>query len=425
MFCGGCFRDNALVAALRQQGHQVTMVPLYLPLTLEDEDQSRGTPIFFGGISVYLEQKSSFFRKAPRWMHRLLSSPLLLKLASSSAAKTRPEDVGELTLSMLRGEEGHQARELDELIGWLAESEKPEVIVLSNALLAGMARRLGQQFQVPIICSLQGEASFLDNLPESVRSQAWETLSERCQDVDLFIAPSFYFSGQMGRRLHLPDEKLKVIPNGINLEGYPTGETARPMKPPVLGYLARMCADKGLNLLVDAFISLRQRGKIPGLRLKVAGSCGPTDEPFVQEQKTKLKKAKLLGDAEFRPNLLREQKIEFLRSLTVFSVPALYGEAFGLYVLEALAAGVPVVQPNHGAFPELIRSAVGGVLCEPDINGLVTALENLLLEANRIQWLGEAGRKMVHEKFSARRMAGDLSQMYRWAIQSREKVGTK
>jgi hypothetical protein len=69
MYCGGCFRDNSLVAALRKQGHQTLMVPLYLPLTLDEPDQSAGTPIFFGGINVYLDQKSALFRKAPRWLH--------------------------------------------------------------------------------------------------------------------------------------------------------------------------------------------------------------------------------------------------------------------------------------------------------------------------------------------------------------------
>src|SRR5213078_1773226 len=112
MYCGNCFRDNALVAALRELGHQVLMVPLYLPMTLDEEDQSRGTPIFFSGINVYLEQKSAFFRHAPGWFHKMLASRGLLKWAAGkAAAKTRAEDLGELTLSMLRGEEGKQARE--------------------------------------------------------------------------------------------------------------------------------------------------------------------------------------------------------------------------------------------------------------------------------------------------------------------------
>src|SRR2546426_4728518 len=114
MFCGNCFRDNALVAALRQLGHRVTLVPLYLPLTLDEEDQSAGAPIFFGGINVYLEQKSKLFRQAPAWIHNLFASRPLLRWASGKAAKTRAGELGELTLSMLRGEEGNQTRELDE-----------------------------------------------------------------------------------------------------------------------------------------------------------------------------------------------------------------------------------------------------------------------------------------------------------------------
>src|SRR6187399_721060 len=91
MYCGNCFRDNALVAALRKRGHQTLMVPLYLPMTLDEADQSAGIPTFFNGVNVYLEQKSAFFRHAPEWLHRLLASPTLLKWAAGRAAKTRAE----------------------------------------------------------------------------------------------------------------------------------------------------------------------------------------------------------------------------------------------------------------------------------------------------------------------------------------------
>src|SRR5215813_5480908 len=125
MFCGNCLRDNALVTALRRQGHQVLMIPLYLPLTLDEEDQSADTPIFFSGINVYLEQKSAWFRRAPHWVHQLLSSNSLLNWAARWAGKTRADELGPLTLSMLRGEAGNQARELEELIGWLKTQTKP------------------------------------------------------------------------------------------------------------------------------------------------------------------------------------------------------------------------------------------------------------------------------------------------------------
>ncbi|MBA4150342.1 MAG: glycosyltransferase family 4 protein [Verrucomicrobia bacterium] len=423
MYCGGCFRDNTLVAGLRKRGHSVTMVPLYLPLTLEEKDESNGTPIFFGGISVYLDQKSALFRSAPRWMHRLIAAPGLLKMAAGSAAKTRAEDLGELTLSMLRGEEGKQEAELEELIGWLKKHEKPEVISLSNLLLVGLARRLKSELGVPIICSLQGEDSFLDGLPEKFRDEAWQTLAQRAEDVDMFIPPSFYFGDLMAKRLQIPPEKVKVIYNGIDPAGFDVERPTSKGRPaPTVGYFARMCPEKGLGMLVDAYILLRQRDKVPGVKLKIGGSCGPADQKFVAEQREKLKAAGVYKDAEFHPNVTRDDKIQFLRSLTVFSVPALYGEAFGLYVIEALAAGVPVVQPRHAAFPEILRATGGGTLCEPNKEALTEAIEAFLLNPTKAEEIGEMGRRGVLEKFTADRMASEVSQILRQAVLAQERV---
>ena len=65
MYCGACLRDNALVTALRRMGHSVVMAPLYLPLTLDEEDQTAGSPVFFSGINVYLDQQSALFSSRP------------------------------------------------------------------------------------------------------------------------------------------------------------------------------------------------------------------------------------------------------------------------------------------------------------------------------------------------------------------------
>src|SRR5260370_2275598 len=231
MDCGNCFRDYALVAELRKQGHEVLMVPLYLPLTLDESDQSADTPIFYSGINVYLEQKSALFREAPSWFHNLLTSRSLLKWAAGKAAGTRAADLGEITLSMLRGEEGNQARELDDLIAWLKTQPKPDLICLSNALLIGMVHQLKSELGVPIVCMLQGEDGFLDALPESHRAVCWKTVAERSREVDLFLAPSNYFGDLMQTRLGLAEERVQVVHNGINLEGYES-EAYRQMSRP-------------------------------------------------------------------------------------------------------------------------------------------------------------------------------------------------
>jgi glycosyltransferase involved in cell wall biosynthesis len=413
MYCGGCFRDNALVAALRKLGHDTLMLPLYLPLTLDEADQSAGTPIFFSGVNVYLEQKLPWFRRGPDWLHRVLASPRLLHLLGGLAGRTRAEDVGDLTLSMLRGEEGNQAREVEELAAWIKTHHRCDVLSLSNVLLAGMARRLKEELRVPVICMLQGEDAFLDSLPMPVQAVAWQILSERARDIDLFIAPSRYFGELMARRMNVPLERVHIVPNGINTDGYePKPETRNPKPERVLGYFARMCEMKGLGLAVDVFIELQRRGRMPNLKLHVGGGCGPGDEPFVEEQKGRLEAAGLLGEAKFFPNVSREEKIRFLHSLDVFCTPALYGEAFGLYVLEALAAGVPVVQPRHAAFPEIIEATGGGLIAEPNASALADAIESLFSDSARARVLGETGQRAVREKFNVNRMAREVMDVF-------------
>jgi glycosyltransferase involved in cell wall biosynthesis len=404
MYCGNCFRDNALVAQLRRMGHHALMVPLYLPLTLDETDQSEGTPLFFSGLNVYLAQKFDCFKKAPNWLRRMLTAEWLLNWVGNFAGKTRGADVGDLTLSMMRGESGHQARELEQLIAWLKEHEQPDVVCLSNALIAGLAKRFRAELGVPVVCLLEGEDAFLDSLPEPQREQTWAELRERVADIDLFIAPTRYYADTMAKRAGIPADKLEHIHNGINLDGFEPSPL--PDDPPVLGYFARMCPEKGLDTLVDAFIRLKQTGQVPGLKLAVGGGCQPFDKAFVAEQKQRLRDAGLLGDATFSPNLDRDAKLAFYRKLTVLSVPATYGEAFGLYVVEAMASGVPVVAPDDASFPELIEQNQAGVICEKgSAAALADAIGQLLLDRERLAKCAAAGRQAAVQTHNIERMA--------------------
>jgi glycosyltransferase involved in cell wall biosynthesis len=310
-------------------------------------------------------------------------------------------------LSMLRGEEGHQARELNDLIAWLKTQPKPDTICLSNALLAGFARQLKAELKTPVVCLLAGEDTFLDGLPPSVRDAAWATLAERSRDVDLFLPPSRYYADLMSGRLALRPQQVQVLPNGISLAGYSDSryQTPNGHGSPVLGYFARMCREKGLDTLVDAFVFLKQRDNTKNLRLHVGGGCGPGDEPFVEQQRRKLAQAGLTSDVQFFPNVDHAQKIAFYEGLTVFSTPALYGEAFGLYLIEALAAGVPVVQPRHAGFPEIIEATGGGVLCEPGSpKALADAIEDIIRDPARARELGVRGQDAVKHSFTIERM---------------------
>jgi len=424
--CGVCMRDNALAKELIRQGHDAVMLPMYLPLTLDEEAANPEMPIFFGGVSTYLREKVPLLRRMPRWLDRVLSQRALLKLlAGKAAAKTGGPDVAKMTLSMLRGEQGNQAGEIEELIGWLREHAKPEALWLSTALQAGLARRLKAELGVPVIGFLQGEDSFIDGLGEPWSKQVWALLAERMRDVDVWIAPSRYFAERMADRLGWSEGeaemRIRVVPNGVSLDGYATRPPARPVVP-TIGYLARFVPGKGIGILVEAFIELKKRGRFPDARLRCAGSMTDGDARYVAALKERLAEAGLTEDVEWLPNVSREEKIAFLESLSVFSVPASYSEAFGLYVVEALAARVPVVLPRASAFPEIVEATGGGVLYEPTrgetANGqlLATALESLLADREQAAKLGQRGRYAVEREFSLTRLASRLVEVTRELI---------
>jgi glycosyltransferase involved in cell wall biosynthesis len=239
--------------------------------------------------------------------------------------------------------------------------------------------------------------------------------------MNLLGSPSRYFADLMAKRLSLDASAVAVVPNGINLDGFGTNGASvdarahAGQKPaiPVVGYFARMCADKGLDLLVDAYIDIRKVGKVGPAKLKIGGSCSSNDEKFVAKLRDKLGREGLVGDVEFHPNLDHAGKVSLLRSLSVFSVPARFGEAFGLYVIEAMAVGVPVVQPRLGAFTELVEATGGGLLYDPkDPRALGASLEKLLLDPPTRESLGKAGRTAVTRDYSSEAMARRMIEVF-------------
>ncbi len=399
-------RDNMLARELLRLGHDVTIAPMYLPLMI-DADRLPGldqTPIFFGGINVYLQQKLAFFRKTPAAFDRLLNSRGLLRWAARHSHMTSAREHGAMTIEMLRVESSPLRKELDKLFEWLGAIAKPDLVCLSTALLAGFTPELKRRLGVPVIAFFQGEDTFLDGLPEPYRTQCWTTMSERLRGCDALLAPSQFYRDFIRGRLGLPPGTVEIMHNGIALDGYTAA--ALPPTPHAIGFLARMSRDKGLDRLVDAFIALARQLGDATTRLKIAGAATAGDESFIAQMKERIARAGLASRVEWSPNLSREQKVAFLRSLTLFSVPAIYAEAFGLYVIEALACGVPVVQPESAAFPEIVAATGGGVCVPPgDIATMARMWQELLADAPQRAQLGRAGRLSVEKDFSAGKMA--------------------
>ncbi|MAK45727.1 MAG: hypothetical protein CMI24_00480 [Opitutae bacterium] len=383
------------------------MLPTYLPHFLDEEDASPDQPIFFGGINVYLQHKFSLFRHTPKWIDKAFDNKWLLRKAAARSGMTSSKDLGEITLSTFRGEDGPLVKEVNKVLTWFKEQGSPDILFLSTIMLAGIGKVLRRELQIPVYGFLQGEDSFLDSLLPEYRVEAWRLLSQDVALLDGCIAPSKYFGNLMAERLALKPSKIKHHPNGITTEGILPVENAP--SSPSLGYLARLCPLKGLDLLVDAFIELKGTGNHDKLSLKIAGGMTDEDEPFVEEQKSKLSRAGLDKHFSISPNISRAEKLEFLKYLTVFSVPARYPEAFGLYVVEAMLAGVPVVLPNSGAFPEIIKATKGGQLYDTSAAGTLTeTLDALLSDSKRAKDIGLQAHEAVLEQYANEKLASRL-----------------
>ena len=412
MICGNCLRDNALAAALLELGHDVQLIPTYTPIRTDEEDVSIGR-VFYGGINVYLQQKYAFFRRTPGFLDRLLDQRRLLRFAARFAVKTTPRDLGSLTVSVVEGSEGPHKKELDRLIEWLGRS-RPEVVHLTNTLLSGIAPAVKRQLGIPVCCSLQGEDFFLSNLPAPHRERAFDLVRHMAASVDAFIAPCRDHAEAMAPHLGISADVIHVVMPGISLDGFPSKPDADPGEF-VVGYLARICPEKGLHLLAEALRGLaRKRGSSgPRLRLRVAGWLGPEHRDYLDRIRQQVREWGLEGDFEYLGSVGREQKLRFLSGLDALSVPVTYRAPKGLYVLEALASGVPVVQPRLGVFPELIEKTGGGLLFEPgNVEDLVRSLERLIDNRAEGQRMGQRGHQAVYQRFHSRRVAEETLAVY-------------
>lgn len=425
MYCGSCIHDNTVAAALQRLGHEVALLPTYTPLRT-DEASVSDPHLFYGALNVYLQHKAGLFRHTPRMFDRLLDGRGVLRWIAKLGASTDPTGLGGLTLDVLRGEAGHQSKELDRLVDWLATSFRPDVVQITNSLLLGLTRRIKDRLGVPVVVGLQGEDLFIEQLTEPARGRVIAELRERACDADLFLAPTHYYARHMAELLGQDLSRVRVVPLGIRLEGHDEKNPSeaehgsnqgrgRGDRAVTLGYLARLCPEKGLHRLVEAFIELAGISEPDARpRLRIAGYLGARDREYWEKQKQRLDAAGLADSVDYLGEVDREAKIHFLRSLDLFSVPSTYREAKGLYALEAMANGVPVVLPDHGSLPEIVENTGGGLLFAPDsTTELVAALRRLIDNPEERRRLGDRGREAVHARLGATAMAHATAEVYR------------
>lgn len=411
MYCGSCLRDNALAAELIRQGHDVTLLPFYTPTLTDEDNVSRKERVFFGGISVYLEQHMPWFRGL-RFFDAIVDAPQVIKAFTKGSIAVDPKQLGAMTVSTLRGSNGHQRKEIDKLIEFVKADPPPDVVNIPYTLLISLAAPLKRALGRPVVVTLQGEDLFLEGLPEPYRTEALNLVRAQVADVDLFIAVSDYYARFMSEYLRIPESKMRVAALGVNTSDL-TISTRISRDPFTIGFFARIAPEKGLHNLADAYQLLRKTRGLPPSRLLAAGYIAPEHKPYLARISEGLRAAGLGGEFVYRGAVDRADKVRFFHEIDVLSVPSGYHEPKGLYLLEAMACGVPVVQPNHGAFPEIIAHTGGGVLSDSESGtDVADAILELWKDPDRAAALGRAGAEGVRRRYTVQHMAAGVLKAY-------------
>ncbi|MGE5427617.1 MAG: glycosyltransferase family 4 protein [Methylococcaceae bacterium] len=409
-YCGNCMRDSKYLKAFKDLGHQVIKVPLYLPI-FDDAHDLDEVPVFYGAVNLYLKQQFPLFRHMPTFVEHALDSKSVLEMAARKAGSTRAKGLEEMTISMLLGEDGGQKEELDKLVHWLANDARPDIVHLSNALLLGLARQIKQQLNIPVICSLQDEDVWVDAMSEPYRQKVWDLMSERGKYIDKFISVSDFFAEEIHQRMAVPESKMQTVHLGVDTNDYSPKNIIE--KQPFIGYLSRMCEENGLAVLVDAFILLKKDPAYSSVKLKITGGKTGDDLHFIKEQKKKITHAGLTNDVDWAEEFEGIERQKFFDSVRLVSVPVLHGEAFGLYQLEAMASGIPMVQPALGAFPEVMQISGGGRTYSPNTpQELAKALASLILNDDQLQELSTAAIQGVNQHFDIHAQAKKMMSVY-------------
>jgi len=411
-YCGNCYRDMLYLKAIRKvPGITASAIPLYLPPDKTNIDSGLDKRVFFGAISMYIREKIPIFRNMPSFLDKFFDATPFLKLAARQAGTTRTEGLEELTLNMIEGDNAFRSKEVDRLVNYLTRDGKPDIIHLSNALILGLARQLKKRMNVKIVCSLLNEDDWIDEMVEPYKSNAWKMIAREAEHVYTFVTPSNYYKKLFLSKTGLSGSNILVVPLGIEPEKNPLSSEKSTV--PAIGYFCRVSYMNGFDKLVDAFINLKS-GDFPDLTLHVCGGFTGDDKSFIAEQIRKIRDNGFKSSVRIYPEFQGNKKLEFFNNVDVISVPVRKHDGYGLYILEANGAGIPVVEPATGAFSEIIETTKGGLTYFPD-NGveLVKTLKRVLNDKNLRKQFSDRGRSGVLKKLSLENMAEGLSGAYK------------
>ena len=402
-YCGNCFRDNLHASALRKAGHDVVIMPLYLPL--QQKSFQADTPLFFPATTYYTEQRFFRNRKIPKWLQRITGSEWVLNMASSMSGTTSAKGMEEMTLSMITGNDPAFEKNVQAIVNWIRDYEKPDVIHLSSSMLLGIAKTLKKHFTIPIVCSVQDEEVWIDTLKEEHAIVAWQGIAENTHYVDKFVTTSRFYRDMLQKRI--PEiSDIGVVYPGIDREKYASEQYP---KHPTIGFFYRMNYLNGLDILAEAFVLLKKRNTIPHLNLLIGGGYSAHDKKFLNGVRKTLSPYK--NDVTINETYSLEEHGTFYEKISVITAPLRFNEGVGLYLCEAFAAGRPAVVPTTGSFPEIVSDA--GILYSPnEAPALADALEKILVDKNLYHQKVEAAKNLSVNRYNQKITAEKITTIY-------------
>ena len=406
-YCGNCFRDNLQASALRKAGHEVMIMPLYLPFKYPSFQAD--TPLFFPATSFYAAEK--FFKKGkmPRWISRILESKLMLRIAASFSGTTSAAGLEGMTLSMIHGADAVFTEQVNIMLDWIENHEKPDLIHLSTTLLIGVAKAIKQRVNIPMVCSLQDEEVWIDSMEQKYLQEAWQGISENTEYINKFITTSEFYKNIITARI--PQiTNVEVVYPGVDVSKY--ASDAYPADP-VIGFFYRMNRENGLDILVDAFVKLKKRDTVKNLKLKIAGGYTAQDRRFLKKMKRILQPC--MNDVDLCSTYDPERHADFYKQISIICVPITFNESVGLYLCEAFAAGRPAVEPATGSFSEITGEA--GIVYSPNSSdALADAIEKLLTNPALYRHCCERAKELSKSRYNDDIMAESLAKAYEFEV---------
>ncbi|MCD8139212.1 MAG: glycosyltransferase family 4 protein [Planctomycetaceae bacterium] len=393
---GATVRDSAFVRGLQDGGHDVIPVSLYGPASVEGESgYSRlFLPLEHNTIRRYFPRLA----KVPSTLGLLLRRPTPVVSMTSIAVSGRRNDVrGPLAVSLLSGANKMQRREFSRLME-LLDGQTPDAVILSNTMLSGLTDALRSNLGCPIFCLTQRSDRVIEALDEPYRSDARKLVRKNARLFRMVICSSRYFAIRTTESLALPAARIRVVPPGVDAEALKNPAPRRRL-PFTIGYLAPIRKDKGLDILVDAVESLVRDTSVEP-ELWVAGRV--EDERYWNRLHRRLEGKTLASRHRIYGSLGGHERRDFFEGLSVFVVSSREPESRATHVLEAMAAGVPVIGPACGIIPEIFQYANGGLLVSSEAPAwmFAQALELLASMPDTADEMGRVGSEGIAEYFS-------------------------